>query len=79
MWEHCLSITVASTELSKPSLKLGCYLCASALQVRWRHAQSTFPAQVSRVLHLRAPALGQPHQPVASPQGLCRTCRSLLL
>lgn len=39
MWEHCLSITVPSMELSKPSPKLGHYLGAGELQLTWRHAE----------------------------------------
>lgn len=66
MWGHCLSITVAGMDFSKPIPKPGHYLCGSELCVTPRRAQSDFPAQVGRAPCLRAPALGPrvwPHRP----------------
>lgn len=70
MWGHRLHITASGMEFSKPVPKLGHYTCVSELWVTRRHAQSTFPARVSRAMCLRAPALAPP-APCPS-RGLCR-------
>lgn len=70
MWGHRLVTMASSMEFSKPVPKLGHYACVSDLWVTRRHAQSTFPARVSRAVCLRAPALAPP-APFPS-RGLCR-------